>query len=531
MTLTHNTDVFMDLSIGCDIFNKLNKTITKIGEKKLLNRLKYISSDYNDLEKIALTNYTINQDIFFKTQMNTYLHEIRSIENRLDNWMLNDCNNNLIFNWNLLNNRYLLSISNKLKTSFVLIIIAIYVFLYLYMYYQGIKLSPQEYLTSIIKNQYAISKLMLYSIFSNKQIIEYSAIGLVTLYVLWQLYVMYQNANSSYEHYVNCYTFYDEYEKIVEYINVVEKMVKIDTYNANQEITKSIDYLKYYFTDDVSLGFSLVAKISNQDYITHIDKLLNYVGRIDCQLCITKLLEDDKYTIPKFIKSQFPILHIEDMWNPLIDINKRVVNSLMMNVNTPNTVILTGPNKAGKSTYMRTIIICVYLSQSIGISCSNRISLTPFRDLFTYLNVPDKIGKESLFEAELNRCYEYIEKIESFRGFSLGIIDELFTGTNPFEGESASYAVTKRLSINPTNITILSTHFNEFLCRLDKNNFIFNKFIANRENDKFTYTYKLENGISSQCIALQLLKDRGFSKDIVDDALQFLTFITLKNAR
>jgi DNA mismatch repair protein MutS len=287
--------------------------------------------------------------------------------------------------------------------------------------------------------------------------------------------------------------------------------------------------LKYYFSNNQSqtLGFSLVTKLCREEYIAHMNTISNYVGRIDCLITVTKLL-DEKYTVPTFVENKFPILHIENMGYPSIPDEITVRNSLIMDVTQPNVMILTGPNKAGKSTYMRSIIVSTYLAQSLGICCAERMSLTPFRDICTYLNVPDTIGRESLFEAEINRCYNYIEKTESLRGFSLGIIDELFTGTNSKEGKAGTYAILKKLSVNPTNITILSTHYSKILPRLagSSNNFILNKFTVdvstNLSKDQYNYDYKIKSGISDQSIGLRLLKEKGFDKEIIDDALDFI---------
>jgi hypothetical protein len=395
------------------------------------------------------------------------------------------------------------------------------------MRYCGMMLSPTEYVKGIVTSYYQFIKLLCYIVMNNQKMIEWTAFSLASLYIGYQLYMTYQSVNTSYEHYVSCNNFYTDYEKIRTYIDAVEKMTQIETFFDIENVKLSIDYLRYYFTKNVSLGFSLVANLGSADYVKHIDVIVNYVGRVDCQLCIARLV-DEGYVIPKFVKAQFPILHVEGVWNPIISYDSRIKNSLVMDVTKPNVMIITGPNKAGKSTFMRSIITAVYLSQSIGISCCDKISLTPFRDLFTYLNVPDCLGRESLFEAELNRCYNYIERIESLKGFSIGIVDELFTGTNPKEGKAASYAILKRISENPTNITLLSTHFHDIIDNLSNGSFMFNKFTARRDGGQYVFDYKIHDGVSDQCIALQLLQDRGFDKDIVNDAIMYIENISKK---
>lgn len=520
--LFHNKDAYNDLSLKDSIFKAVNQTRTRIGEKKLQNRLKYCSFDTKHLENICNMNYAIQKDLVYRFDMEKYLTLIKNLEDTLDYWMINKCNNQLIFNWNIFNNRYILSMSNKFKMSSMFVMILVYLFVYLYMNYHGYNVSIITFTKGIVVGYYNFLKIMCMLVITNIDTIEWIALILTIIYICYQIYMTYQSVNTCYEHYSICNNFYTDYNNIKKFVDIVEDMTKIEHYIPIKHVIKSIKALKYYFTENVTLGFTLVTKMYVNDYANHIDVLANFVGRIDCNISNSILL-DNGYVVPRFIDAKFPVLHIEGVWNPIIHHTKRVKNSLIMDVKNPNVLILTGPNKAGKSTFMRSIITSLYLAQSLGISCADRISLTPFRDIFTYLNVPDSIGRESLFEAELNRCYKYIDRTESFRGFSIGIIDELFTGTNPIEGEAASYAILKRISNNPHNITILSTHYHNVLNYLNSEKFSFNRFVADiDQGGKFKFSYKIQNGISNQCIALQLLKERGFNADIVNDAFTFM---------
>ena len=522
--LHHNKEVCDDISIRENIFKSIDRTITDIGKKKLKHRITYCSSDVKTLDEMALKNFTVHKDRVYCDMMRKYLTELQMLESNLHEWMTFACDDKLKYDRDILNNRILLSTSNKLKMSYILVILTIYVLIYLYINYAGYEISAKEYVERMVHEYYMFIKLACMLILSNPIWIKNTAIGLTGMYMMYQFYVMYQTVNTSYEHYNQCNEFSEKYSNIIKYIDIANDICKNDIYHDTSKIIKSIDYLRYYFTNDSSLGFSLVTKIDTSDYIKHIDIIVNYIGRVDVTLSIVSLL-DEEYTVPKFIKSQFPILHGDGVWTPVISKDKRVKNSLIMNVNTPNICIITGPNKAGKSTFMRCIMTAVYLAHSIGVTCADRLSLTPYRDMFTYMNVPDNIGRESLFEAELNRCYNYINNTESLRGFSFGIVDELFTGTNPTEGSAATYSVIKRLAENPTNITIISTHYNnvvDVIKQHDADNFIFNKFEAYIQDYKHVFTYKIQNGISNQHIALKLLKEKGYSDDIVNNALSFI---------
>lgn len=528
MKYFYNEEVYKDLSIGNEIFKRINNTVTAIGRKKLRNRLRYCSVDLEHLENLALKNYTIHKDLLYRYDMENYLQRIKQLEIKIDDWMIKDCDNCLIYKWNIFNNRYLLSISNKLKFSQILITYVIYILIYLYYYYNGQYSSPKQYVNDLIVSYNSFCESLCMTIMSNKIWIERTTLILATIYISHQLYQIYQSINANYEHYSKCGAFCDDYQKIREYINTVNDMCNIEIYQDIDKIKESIKYLEYYFPEDSSLGYSLVTKLGNENYVKHINVLANFVGRVDCNICVAKLI-DEGYSIPKFVQSQFPILHIDGAWSPIIPFNQRVKNSITLNVTTPNVQIITGPNKAGKSTFMRSVMTVIYLAQSLGISSADKLSLTPFRDMFTHLNLPDHIGRESLFEAEYNRCYEYIEQIESLRGFSIGIIDELFTSTNPLEGKAASYAVLKRLADNPINITLLSTHFHDIISALRTNKFKFNKFSAIKKGNKLHYTYKIEDGVSNQCTALQLLQEKGFEQSLIDDALNYIVYEDNKN--
>lgn len=520
--MIHNRDAYNDMMIGSEIFDSIDRTITRFGKKKLKHRLEYCQYDVDTLQQLTLKNYTAHLDSKYRAKMETLLHDILNVENCVIGWMENQSDKDLLFDTDILNNRLFLTISNGIKMMSFLLIVVVYILIFLVLYYYDVVVSPKKYVEMTVNGYYQFSKFMTYLILSNEHWVENIALTLTVGYICYIIYTIYQGFNQCYQHYGKCNTFYDEYLKLIQYVQIVEDIYHYDTYENKDGVEESIDSLKYYFSNDQtqSLGFSLITKLNTKEYIDHMNTISNYVGRIDCLITITKLL-DEGYTVPTFVQNTFPILHIERMGHPSIPQDYVVKNSLIMDVTQPNVMILTGPNKAGKSTYMRSIIISTYLAQSLGICCAERMSLTPFRDICTYLNVPDTIGRESLFEAEINRCYNYIEKTESLRGFSLGIIDELFTGTNSKEGKAGTYAILKKLSVNPTNITILSTHYNKILYYLT-DDFILNRFTVNISKNQYTYDYKIKSGISDQFIGLELLKEKGFDKEIIDNAIDFI---------
>jgi MutS domain V len=574
--------VYSDLELD-NIADKVDRTITVFGRDKLKHRLSYVISDPSDLQQLVDLNQTIAIDDGYRERMTRHLLNIKKVESNVVRWMKshpddvteNDENENenkdgfsdgiegglnknsdsdLYFKkgtsynpYNIMNNRVALTASNRFVMSSVLIIIIIYVIIYLYLYYYGFPMSITDYIYGIYQGYVMFCRFLLMQLMSNLDWIEMGAVILALTYVSYQIYNSYKSAMICYEHYCLCSDFIDRYNKMCDFIDAVSQLYDADRYvrdlTEDDSMSQSIEYLKSYFTKGSSLGYSLVSQISSLDYVKHMNSVVNYVGKVDMLVSLSSLLKEG-FTLPiiqhkrrsPMFHYDFPTLSAVGVWNPMLGLKKSIRNSLRVDSTLPNVVILTGPNKAGKSTFVKSLLLTVYMAQSIGLCSADTLVFTPFRDLFTYLNVPDSIGRESLFEAEVNRCYDYLKKCEELRGFSLGIIDELFTGTNPAEGMAGSYAILNQIAKNPVNITIISTHFHDMLKELDRSYFSFKKFTCDTMIDVFggtrhRFDYRLKNGVSNQMIALSLLEEKGFDDQTVANAHKFIQKLKAQKVR
>lgn len=252
--------------------------------------------------------------------------------------------------------------------------------------------------------------------------------------------------------------------------------------------------------------------------------IIEYIGVIDSYFSIAKLYNENKnsdfYSLTNFMDSHKPIIEIKNVWHPYLDKKEVVRNNIFIGGKEKQNIIITGPNAGGKSTFIKSIIISILFSQTLTISPCEEISITPFELVSTYLNIPDCKGKESLFEAEMNRSLSYINKLKNLEKnhkFSLVVMDEIFNSTNPEEGISGAYAICKKIGKFKNNISIITTHFN-YLTKLKKYNFENYKIQINKKGSNIIYPYKLQKGISSQFIALDLLKLKGFDSEIIEES-------------
>ena len=208
-------------------------------------------------------------------------------------------------------------------------------------------------------------------------------------------------------------------------------------------------------------------------------------------------------------------------------IYKVVTNSIILGgKNNAKCAVISGPNAGGKSTILKSIILNTLLAQTITIAPANSCVITPFDYIDSYLNITDdpKAGK-SLFQSEAERVKSMISNLKA-NGKSLLIADEMFSGTNPVEGEAASAAVTKHIAdlANAENkiIALFATHYHE-MTKLEKetNGIVENyKVMANVDeiHNIISYPFKLLKGSGNQPIAIDILKAQGFDENIITNA-------------
>jgi len=251
---------------------------------------------------------------------------------------------------------------------------------------------------------------------------------------------------------------------------------------------------------------------------SNLKKALLIIGKLDYLGGIANLVTNENYTLVKFLKRNKPNLFIKNFKHPNLD--NGILNTLNIGLNEPNNILLTGPNAGGKSTCIKSLCLAVVFAQTLSIACCEKIYMTPFDYINTYINIYDIKGEKSLFENEMQRISNHIEKLDTIdkkNKFSFIIIDELFSGTNPKEGIASSYAIAEQLGSYNNSISIITTHYN-YLSKLS--NYENYKMEMYRNNNNIEFTYKLKKGVSKDTIAIDLLKNKKFNSNIIEKALE-----------
>ncbi|MCG2756450.1 hypothetical protein L6269_03115, partial [Candidatus Dependentiae bacterium] len=309
-----------------------------------------------------------------------------------------------------------------------------------------------------------------------------------------------------------------------------EKSPNFDTL-INLLETKTIKgkYCRLEWFSRVSIAFRLMNE-QKENFIP----LMLAVGEIDAQLTIAKIYKDFQnkdvtFCFPEFIEnSETPQLSIKDFWNPLLDPEKVVTNSIDLGCNGhPRNVIITGPIAGGKSTITTAIIYSAILAQTLGIAPAKELKMSMFNFIRTYFKITEDIAAGlSHFNAGVTRAMQLLVTAKNLKDndFAIFGVDELFNGTSEDEAKPPVETFLQELGENSKVILITNTHLHE-ITNLEKTGFFENCQVPvlEKENDEIEPLYKIIPGISMQNdVVLKLLAKRGINPEFIKKAQNLL---------
>jgi DNA mismatch repair ATPase MutS len=236
--------------------------------------------------------------------------------------------------------------------------------------------------------------------------------------------------------------------------------------------------------------------------------LLQYIYHLDVYISVARVSKERNFVYAKALSLGKNILEIENVYHPLL--KNPVPNSIKVD-QTNNMIFLTGANMAGKSTFMKTIGIAIYLAHMGFPVPVSRMEFSVQNGMFTTINLPDNINMGySHFYAEVMRVKKVGESVGNSKNLIV-IFDELFRGTNVKDAYDATVAVTEAFAANSNCIFIISTHIIEagetLKERCNNINFINLPTIMEREIPR--YTYKIVPGISSDRHGMIIINNEG----------------------
>jgi hypothetical protein len=220
-----------------------------------------------------------------------------------------------------------------------------------------------------------------------------------------------------------------------------------------------------------------------------LPQLLRSMGRFEV---LYRLAGRQDVVPTQFIKSDAPILMIKEFGDPSIQLDNRIVSSTSLGGKQPAHAIITGPNRGGKSSFMRGILINVLMSHSFGCAFAQVAQMTQIDWIADGLRLDDKPGKQSMFEREVSFSSSIVNKTD---GRGLVLYDEIFHSTNPPDAIRASDIFCKNLWKKKNCISFVSTHVYS-LARSAPLELVKPLCLAAwNKNGKFDFSYTVQRGV------------------------------------
>ena len=272
--------------------------------------------------------------------------------------------------------------------------------------------------------------------------------------------------------------------------------------------TYFLELLKAFFLVEVLALFWIAKELESKQ--ASIIKLFDYVGRLDTSISIASLRADNFKTCQPSFGTATKEMSIKNMYHPLIE--NCVKNDLIIN---GKSVMITGSNMSGKSTFLRSLAINSILAQTI-FTCFADEFHSPILKQFSSIRIDDSLlNSKSYYLQEVSVMGSLITQSES-ADQNLFVLDEVFKGTNTVERIATAKAVLTYLN-KGNNIVIIATHDIELSEMLiaDYDLYHFSELI---EYNQLYFDYKLKAGQLKTRNAIKILELANYPKEIIEEA-------------
>ena len=282
----------------------------------------------------------------------------------------------------------------------------------------------------------------------------------------------------------------------------------------------------------IDLEYNLFVEIREnvKTYISRIQKIAKVLSEIDVLQSFATVAETNNFVRPELTLERD--IELIDGRHPVVEkvINREyVANDVKMNTDT-DILLITGPNMAGKSTYMRELAIIVIMAQIGSFVPATKAKLPIFDAIFTRIGASDDlVSGESTFMVEM---LEANNAITNATKNSLILFDELGRGTATFDGMSLAQAIIEYIHNNIGAKTLFSTHYHELTDLENKLKHLKNVHVsALEENGKITFLHKIKDGSVDKSYGIHVASLANLPKELIARANEILNIYEKKEKR
>ncbi|WP_225874755.1 MutS-related protein [Pedobacter hiemivivus] len=237
-------------------------------------------------------------------------------------------------------------------------------------------------------------------------------------------------------------------------------------------------------------------KLLRYEHRDSIKKLLYFIYKLDVYITVANVAKDKGFVFPKALSKEEHVINMDDVYHP--SLAKGIPNTLHISPDH-NIIFLTGANMAGKSTFMKSLGIALYLAHMGFPVAASKMEFSVRDGIYTTINLPDNLNMGySHFYAEVLRVKLVAEQLRQSKNLFV-IFDELFRGTNVKDAYDATVALTSAFAQKRNCAFIVSTHILEagetLMPEFDNINFCY--LPSDIVEGRPMYSYKLQQGISA----------------------------------
>ena len=273
----------------------------------------------------------------------------------------------------------------------------------------------------------------------------------------------------------------------------------------------------------IDLEYKLFCDIKNKvkENVPKLNITADNLSELDALVSLSVCSEE--YNLVRPIITDEHSINIKNGRHPVVEVVSKeeyVPNDCIL-VDGTNTLLITGPNMSGKSTFMRQLAIIVILAQMGSFVPCDQATLPVIDKIFTRIGASDDlVSGESTFMVEMKEARNAIANATEN---SLILFDELGRGTATYDGMSLAQAILEYISKNIKSFTLFSTHYHE-LTRLDKKyKNIKNVHVSAIENgNEITFLHKVKNGAVDKSYGIHVARLAKMPEKLLDRAEEIL---------
>jgi DNA mismatch repair protein MutS len=257
--------------------------------------------------------------------------------------------------------------------------------------------------------------------------------------------------------------------------------------------------------------------------IPRLQKTADALARLDVLLSLARVASDRGYTKPRIVDE--PVLDIRDGKHPVLEQilgSEFVPNDVTLGGEAPRVGLITGPNMAGKSTYIRQTALLALMAHMGSYLPARSATVGLVDRIFTRVGAADELARgRSTFMVEMT---ETANILNNATARSLVILDEVGRGTSTFDGVALAWAVTEHIARGIGCRTLFATHYHELTELAEILEGVANFNVAVREwQDQVVFLHKIVAGGTDKSYGVHVARLAGVPKEVVDRARQILT--------